>query len=152
MARARKFIDTARRHSMPIASHTKAAEQCASAAAAQNGAAEMHGKGDHAAGLQKSGKAQGCCDAAQKSQNVTVDEALWASSIMPEGTVVRWLIADRSVATAGHPIVEVRIEDALHEIMAPASGRPTIVAAASSVVGPGSLLATLDVAEPLPHG
>ncbi len=52
---------------MPIASHTKAAEQCATAAEAHKSAAEMHGKGDHSAALEKSTKAQGCCDAAQKS-------------------------------------------------------------------------------------
>jgi hypothetical protein len=52
---------------MPIASHTKAAEHCASAAQAHKSAAEMHGKGDHSAALQKSADAKGCCDAAQKS-------------------------------------------------------------------------------------
>ena len=74
---------------------------------------------------------------------IRVDEALWASSMLPEGTVVRWLVADGANATAGKPIVEVRIEDALHEITAPANGRLTIAAAANNVVEPGSLLATL---------
>ena len=41
---------------------------------------------------------------------------------------------------------EIRIEDALHEIMAPVSGCLTIVAAANTVVEPGSLLARLAVA------
>ena len=82
-------------------------------------------------------------------QDVNVDEALWSSSAMPEGTIVRWLIPDGTIVTAGHPMVEVRIEDALHEIMAPASGRLTIVAAANNVVEPGSLLAQLAVDEPL---
>jgi pyruvate/2-oxoglutarate dehydrogenase complex dihydrolipoamide acyltransferase (E2) component len=76
-------------------------------------------------------------------RDIRVDEALWASSILPEGTVVRWLVADGAMVTAGKPIVEIRIEDALHEIIAPASGRLKIVAAANSVVDPGSLLATL---------
>jgi biotin carboxyl carrier protein len=76
-------------------------------------------------------------------QEIRVDEALWASSILPEGTVVRWLAANGAMVTAGKPIVEIRVEDALHEITAPASGRLTIAAAANNVVEPGSLLATL---------
>ena len=74
---------------------------------------------------------------------IRVDEALWASSMLPEGTVVRWLVADGAMVMAGKPIVEVRIEDALHEIIAPANGRLTIAAAVNNVVEPGSLLATL---------
>ena len=74
---------------------------------------------------------------------IRVDEALWASSMLPEGTVVRWLVADGAMVVAGKPIVEVRIEDALHEIIAPANGRLTIAAAVNNVVEPGSLLATL---------
>ena len=49
-------------------------------------------------------------------QEIRVDEALWASSILPEGTVVRWLVADGAMVVAGKPIVEIRVEDALHEI------------------------------------
>jgi pyruvate/2-oxoglutarate dehydrogenase complex dihydrolipoamide acyltransferase (E2) component len=74
---------------------------------------------------------------------IKIDEALWASSIFPEGTVVRWFIADGAQVAAGRAIAEVRIEDALHEITAPASGRVTIVAAENNVIEPGSLLATL---------
>lgn len=74
---------------------------------------------------------------------IKIDEALWASSIFPEGMVVRWLVPDGSCVAAGHAIAEVRIEDALHEITAPADGRVTIVAGENSVVDPGSLLATI---------
>jgi pyruvate/2-oxoglutarate dehydrogenase complex dihydrolipoamide acyltransferase (E2) component len=72
-----------------------------------------------------------------------VDEKLWASSIMPEGTVVKWLIRDGATVIEGHPLVVVRIEDALHTIVAPMNGRLSIIAARNYVVGPGSLLATL---------
>ncbi len=74
---------------------------------------------------------------------IKIDEALWASSIFPEGMVVRWLVPDGSRVVAGHAIAEVRIEDALHEITAPTDGLVTIVARENSVVDPGSLLATL---------
>ncbi len=74
---------------------------------------------------------------------VKIDEALWASSIFPEGMVVRWLVPDGAMVSEGHAIAEVRIEDALHEITAPRSGRVTVVASENSVVDPGSLLATI---------
>lgn len=76
-------------------------------------------------------------------QHIRVDEALWASTMLPEGIVQRWFIADQAVVAKGQRIAEVRIEDALHDIVSPASGRMTIVAAALSLVEPGTLLATL---------
>jgi pyruvate/2-oxoglutarate dehydrogenase complex dihydrolipoamide acyltransferase (E2) component len=79
--------------------------------------------------------------------DVRVDEALWASSILPEGIVERWFFADGAIIAVGDRIAEVRIEDACHEITALASGRLTIVAAANAVVEPGSLLARLVVDE-----
>lgn len=78
-------------------------------------------------------------------QDVNVNEALWATSTMPEGTVVRWLMADGAIVAEGDPMVEVRIEDAVHEIIAPVSGRLAIVSNANDVIEPGSLLARLDV-------
>ena len=77
--------------------------------------------------------------------DVRVDEALWASNILPEGIVDRWFFADGAIVTLGDRIAEVRIEDARHEITAPVSGRLTIVAAANAVVEPGTLLARLVV-------
>jgi biotin carboxyl carrier protein len=76
-------------------------------------------------------------------QEIRIDEALWATSTMPEGTLVRWLVPDGATVAAGKPIAEVRVEDALHEIIAPASGRVTIVTASNKVVEPGTMLATL---------
>jgi hypothetical protein len=49
-------------------------------------------------------------------QDIKVDEALWASSMLPEGIVERWFIADGAIVAAGDPMAEIRIEDALHEI------------------------------------
>jgi pyruvate/2-oxoglutarate dehydrogenase complex dihydrolipoamide acyltransferase (E2) component len=78
--------------------------------------------------------------------DVRVDQAFWASSILPEGVVQRWFIADGSIAETGDKMAEIRIEDALHEITAPVRGRLTIVAAVNNIVEPGSLLGTLAVA------
>ncbi|WP_245490392.1 lipoyl domain-containing protein [Mesorhizobium sp. M7A.F.Ca.US.011.01.1.1] len=77
-------------------------------------------------------------------QYIKVDEALWASSLLPEGILARWFIASGDTIKAGERIAEVRVEDALHEIVAPADGRATIVATANAVIEPGSILATLD--------
>ena len=79
--------------------------------------------------------------------DIAVDEALWASSMLPEGVVERWLIADGALVKQGEPIARIRIEDALHEIMAPTNGRLTIVLPANSIVEPGSLLAKITVEE-----
>jgi pyruvate/2-oxoglutarate dehydrogenase complex dihydrolipoamide acyltransferase (E2) component len=78
-------------------------------------------------------------------QEIKVDSALWATSMLPEGVVERWLVVDGAIVAAGDRMAELRIEDALHEIMAPASGRITIVAAANTVVEPGSLLGNLAI-------
>lgn len=75
--------------------------------------------------------------------DIKIDEALWASSIFPEGTLVRWLVSDGANVAAGHGIAVVRIEDALHEITAPSDGRIGIVAGENSVIDPGALIATL---------
>jgi pyruvate/2-oxoglutarate dehydrogenase complex dihydrolipoamide acyltransferase (E2) component len=77
--------------------------------------------------------------------DVRVDEAIWASTILPEGIVQRRFIADGALAETGVKIAEIRVEGALHEITSPARGRVTIVAAVNDVVEPGSLLATLAV-------
>jgi pyruvate/2-oxoglutarate dehydrogenase complex dihydrolipoamide acyltransferase (E2) component len=63
--------------------------------------------------------------------------------MFPEGVVERWLVVDGAIVAAGDRMAELRIEDALHEIMAPASGRVTILAAANTIVEPGSLLGNL---------
>ncbi|WP_245478243.1 MULTISPECIES: lipoyl domain-containing protein [unclassified Mesorhizobium] len=75
---------------------------------------------------------------------IKADEALWASSMLPEGILERWFIASGDAVRAGDRIAEIRVEDALHEIVSPAAGRATIVAAANAVIEPGSILATLE--------
>jgi pyruvate/2-oxoglutarate dehydrogenase complex dihydrolipoamide acyltransferase (E2) component len=80
--------------------------------------------------------------------DVRVSEALWASNMTPEGIVENWLVADASEVSAGDAIAAVTIEGTLHEIIAPRSGRLSIVAAANTMIEPGSVLATLAVAGP----
>ena len=80
-----------------------------------------------------------------KTFMINADEALWSDSMLPEGIMERWLIIDGAVARQGHAIAEVRIEGALHGIIAPATGCLAISAPLSSVIEPGILLATLTV-------
>jgi pyruvate/2-oxoglutarate dehydrogenase complex dihydrolipoamide acyltransferase (E2) component len=75
--------------------------------------------------------------------DVVVDPALWASSMLPEGILERWRVVDGAMVSAGDVIAEVRVEDALHEITAPASGRLSVAWPASAVIEPGCLLAQL---------
>ena len=75
--------------------------------------------------------------------DIKVDEMLWASGMMPEGMVEQWFASDGAVVTLGDRLAEVRIEGQLHEIMAPAKGRLSIIVATNGMVEPGSLLAML---------
>lgn len=75
--------------------------------------------------------------------DVKVAEGLWASSTLPEGILERWLAPDWALVGAGDPLALVRIEDSLHDILAPGCGRLTILAAVNSVIEPDSVLGRL---------
>lgn len=72
--------------------------------------------------------------------NIVVNEDLWACSMAPVGIVENWFVADGDAVVERQALVTVRIEDAVHEIGAPASGRVRIAASANAVVEPGSVL------------
>ncbi len=71
-------------------------------------------------------------------------EDLWASSMLPEGIVERWFVPDGAFVKTGDRIAEIRIEDARHEIIAPATGRLTIVLAINGIIEPGSVFGKID--------
>ncbi len=75
--------------------------------------------------------------------DINLHEDLWRNSMLPEGILERWYVDDGTPVTAGERIAEVRIESALHEIMAPAKGVLTILAERNSVVEPGMLVGRL---------
>jgi pyruvate/2-oxoglutarate dehydrogenase complex dihydrolipoamide acyltransferase (E2) component len=56
----------------------------------------------------------------------------------------RWLVPDGSTVAAGDPVAAIRLEAALHEVIAPVPGRLAIAAAEGAVIEPGTLLARLD--------
>ena len=74
---------------------------------------------------------------------INADEALWRNNVLPEGILERWLVADGQITREGHAVAQVWIEGALHDIVAPATGRLAISAPALAVIEPGFLLATL---------
>jgi hypothetical protein len=75
---------------------------------------------------------------------ITIPQELWVSSILPEGILEQWLKPDRSRVQKGDAIATVRIEDALHTLMAPATGRLTIVLPANAVVDPGASIGRVE--------
>ena len=72
--------------------------------------------------------------------DIKVPPELWASSIMPEGIVEKWLRPNGSTINAGEPIAVVRIESGLHELLAPASGILQTNCQVNGVVDPGFVI------------
>jgi hypothetical protein len=76
---------------------------------------------------------------------IRVAPELWATSIMPQGVLQKWLRPDGTLVEAGEPVASVRIEDSLHELMAPVSGWLRTGCAPNSVVEPGMVIGHLGV-------
>jgi pyruvate/2-oxoglutarate dehydrogenase complex dihydrolipoamide acyltransferase (E2) component len=74
---------------------------------------------------------------------VRIPEQLWASAILPEGALERWRVQPGEEVIAGAPLAEVRIEQALHEIVAPCTGRLTSASPVNAVLEPGSVIAEI---------
>ena len=50
--------------------------------------------------------------------DLKVPDDLWATATLPEGVLERWLVSNGATVRAGEPVAIIRIEEALHEIMA----------------------------------
>jgi pyruvate/2-oxoglutarate dehydrogenase complex dihydrolipoamide acyltransferase (E2) component len=74
---------------------------------------------------------------------IAVAPDLWSTAVMPEGLIEKWLFPDGSLVEAGDPVAAVRIEDALHELMAPVRGRLSIALGANSVIEPGMVIGNI---------
>lgn len=83
---------------------------------------------------------------------INADEALWRNNMLPEGILERWLVADGDIARDGHAVAQIRIEGAVHDVVAPATGRLAISAPTLAVIESGFLLATLAVDTVAPAG
>jgi pyruvate/2-oxoglutarate dehydrogenase complex dihydrolipoamide acyltransferase (E2) component len=71
---------------------------------------------------------------------IEVSENLWTSTMLPEGFVERWLVADGATVGSGEAVAEVRVEDALLQVLAPVAGRLHIHKPANGVIEPGAVL------------
>lgn len=75
--------------------------------------------------------------------DITIPAELWNTTVVPEGLLERWIFADATLVEAGDPVAAVRIEGALHNIMAPSRGRLHISSRPNSVIEPGSAIGTV---------
>ena len=74
---------------------------------------------------------------------IRVTSELWGTNILPQGILQAWLRPDGALVQAGDPIASVQIEDALHELLAPARGRLRTGSRANSIIEPGSVIGHL---------
>jgi len=72
--------------------------------------------------------------------DIRVAEELWPAGILPEGVLERWLVSDGTQVRAGEAVAAVRIGEALHDIVSPASGRLEVLAPESEVVDAGCII------------
>jgi biotin carboxyl carrier protein len=75
--------------------------------------------------------------------DIRVSEDLWATGVLPEGILERWLVEDGTLVRAGQAVAAVRVGTALHDIVSPAGGHVTIVAPARAVLDPGCTIAEI---------
>ena len=75
-----------------------------------------------------------------EKHSISIAPELWASSTFPEGILERWVSAEGQMVEAGDPVAVVRIESALHDIMAPARGRLHIHCRENAVLEPGRVI------------
>ena len=76
----------------------------------------------------------------RRNDDISVSADLWGTSILPEGILEKWTFPDGSQVEAGDPVAAVRIESALHEIMAPVTGRLHITCKPNTVIEPGTVI------------
>ena len=71
---------------------------------------------------------------------IRVEPDLWATSLLPEGMIEKWLLPDGAFVEAGESVAALRIEGALHELQAPAEGWLSIDRRTNAVVEPGAVI------------
>jgi pyruvate/2-oxoglutarate dehydrogenase complex dihydrolipoamide acyltransferase (E2) component len=69
-----------------------------------------------------------------------VSPDLWETHILPEGILEKWIFEDGSQVEAGDPIAAIRIESALHQIVAPVTGTLRIGCKQNNVIDLGTVI------------
>ncbi len=77
--------------------------------------------------------------------DIRISEELWASAMAPQGLLERWRVTDGAQVRRGDCLAEVRIEDALHEIVAPDDGQIVRLTSDGGFIEPGTAIARLEV-------
>lgn len=72
-----------------------------------------------------------------------VPDDLWANAPTLQGSLQRWAVSDGALVTAGQALAEIRIEDAVHDIVAPAAGQLFRSATPNDTLEPRLLLGFL---------
>lgn len=75
--------------------------------------------------------------------DIRVAEELWSAGMLPAGVLERWLVSSGARVRAGEAVAAVRIGEALHDILSPASGRLEVLAPAHEVIDPGRVIAAV---------
>jgi hypothetical protein len=74
---------------------------------------------------------------------LTVPDNLWNTALAPEGILERWRVRDGVSVGAGQVLADLRIEDALHELISPGAGRLAILVAQDHLIEPGTIVGHL---------
>jgi pyruvate/2-oxoglutarate dehydrogenase complex dihydrolipoamide acyltransferase (E2) component len=74
--------------------------------------------------------------------DIRIPPDLWEDD--REGVIVSWLYLDGAVVEADKVVVELAVEKAQMELVAPASGRLVILAAADAIVTRGQVIGRIE--------
>jgi len=74
---------------------------------------------------------------------LTIPDNLWNTALAPEGILERWRVQDGVNVNAGQVLADLRIEDALHELISPSAGRLAILVAQDDLIEPGTIVGQL---------
>jgi pyruvate/2-oxoglutarate dehydrogenase complex dihydrolipoamide acyltransferase (E2) component len=78
------------------------------------------------------------------SVDIVVPQEMWGDST--EGVVVTWIYQNGALVAKGQPVAEVMVEKAQLELVAPASGKLTILAAPETVIGRDQVVGRIETA------
>jgi pyruvate/2-oxoglutarate dehydrogenase complex dihydrolipoamide acyltransferase (E2) component len=78
------------------------------------------------------------------SVDIVVPREMWGENL--EGVVVTWIYQNGASVAKGQPVAEIMVEKAQLELVAPASGRLTILAAPETVIGRDQVVGRIETA------
>jgi pyruvate/2-oxoglutarate dehydrogenase complex dihydrolipoamide acyltransferase (E2) component len=76
--------------------------------------------------------------------DILVPQDMWGESV--EAVVVTWIYQNGATVTEGKPIAEIMVEKAQLEIVAPATGKLTILAVPETVIGRDQVVGRIETA------